>query len=247
MELIILGCHGPYPPAGGACSGYLVREGDSAILLDCGNGVLSRLQEYMPFGKLDAVFLSHLHADHLSDLLIMRYGLEIAYSQGVRSDPLPLYAPTEPLVEYERLPYKNAYELKPISENKAVRVGPFIITFKLGVHAVPAYALRVETSTGLLVYSGDTEAYPVLRGIAAGADIFLCEANYLESDLEAGLPNHLSAGEAARIAAEAGVKRLLLTHLHPERDAADSLAEAHKFFPAAELAQEGQSYRVEEI
>ncbi len=239
MKLTILGCYGPYPPAGGACSGYLVSEEGCNILLDCGNGILSRLQKHLSFQELHAVILSHLHADHISDLMIMRYGLELAYNRGLRDKPLPLYAPPEPVVEFGRLPYKNAYNLTSISEYRELKIGPFTILFKAGIHAVPAFSMRIESPSGVLVYSGDTEYHKGLKVVAEGADLFLCEANYLEADIDAGLPNHLSAAKAAQVAAAAGVKRLILTHLYPERDPALTLVEAAKNYSAAELAREG--------
>jgi len=224
MQLTILGCYGPYPPAGGACSGYLVQEEDCNLLLDCGNGVLSRLQEFIAYQDLDAVLLSHLHADHISDLMIMRYGLMQSRKGDSVDHPLPLYTPKEPAEDFNRLPY------------------PFKITVSAGVHAVPVFGFRLESSSGILVYSGDTEMNQNIGPFAAAADLLLCEANYLEEDIAAGLPNHLSAAQAAAIAAEAGVKKLLLTHLHPERDSSLYLAEAQKLFPAAELARERFTY-----
>jgi ribonuclease BN (tRNA processing enzyme) len=245
LKLTVLGCYGPYPVAGGACSGYLVQEAGCNILLDCGNGVLSRLQEYMDFLNLDAVLISHLHADHLSDLMIMRYGLELAYKNGLRAQPLPLYAPAEPLTEYGRLPYKNAYLVKEISEDLVLEIGPFQIKVAVGVHAVPSFGFRLETDSAILVYSGDTEFNNRLTGLAKGADLFLCEANYLDEDIAAGLSNHLSAAQAAKIAAEAAVKKLILTHLHPQRNSDLYCLEAEKYFSLTELAREGKTYSVE--
>ena len=242
MQLTVLGCYGPYPPAGGACSGYLVREDDFNLLIDCGNGVLSRLQEHLKFWQLDAVILSHLHADHYSDIMIMRYGLEMAFKLGLRSEPLLLCAPSEPSAEFERLPYKKAYAVSALSGDEELQLGPFTIKTVFGLHAVPSLALSIQSHAGTLVYSGDTEHYQGLIEFASGADIFLCEANYLDADIEAGLPNHLSSTQAAKIAASAGVRKLLLTHHHPERDPALSLAEAVKYFPTAEPAKEGKSY-----
>lgn len=242
MQLTVLGCYGPYPPAGGACSGYLLESGGTALLLDCGNGVLSRLQQHLPFWKLDAVILSHLHADHCADLSVMRYGLEMAYNRRLRSEPLPLYAPAEPSAEFERLPYKNAYNVKKIIEGDKLSLGPFSVSFNFGVHAVPSVGIRIETAEAGLVYSGDTEYHSGLEELARGARLFLCEANYLEADLNAGLRNHLSAGQAARIAAAAGVKELVLTHHHPESDPAAVLDESAKHFPSAGLAVEGKTY-----
>ncbi len=244
MQLTILGRYGPYPPAGGACSGYLVQEDGCNLLLDCGNGVLSRLQEYINYKELDAVFISHLHADHFSDLMIMRYGLILAQKHGLCDQPLPIYAPPEPADDLVRLSYKSAYDLKAIYETLEIKVGSIIITVVAGVHAVPSFCFRLESPSGTLIYSGDTEINQKLAPFAAGADLFLCEANYLDEDIAAGLPNHLSAAQAASIAAEAGVKKLVLTHLHPERDSAIYLAEAKKHFSETELAQERFKYAI---
>ncbi len=244
MELTVLGCYGPYPPAGGACSGYLLQESGCSILIDCGNGVLSRLQEHLRFIELDAVILSHLHADHYSDIMIMRYGLEIAYNKGLRTAPLPLYAPGEPQAEFERLPYKNAYSVNKINDQESFKIGPFTITVQAGVHAVKSYSLRLQSPAGVLVYSGDTEDYSGLEMFAGDADLFLCEANYLQAEIENGLPNHLSAAQAGRIAALAGAKKLLLTHHHAERDLLLLLSEAEKHFPGAQMAREGEKYQV---
>jgi len=244
MQLTVLGCYGPYPPAGGACSGYLVQEAGCNILLDCGNGVLSRLQEFIDYRDLDVVLLSHLHADHLSDLMIMRYGLMLNPKSKLSDQPLPLYAPPEPAGEFERLPYKSAYAVNALNEHSAFDIGPFTITVSSGVHAVPSFSFRLESPTASLVYSGDTEINQNLAPFAKSADLFLCEANYLEADITAGLTNHLSAAQAAMIAAEAGAKKLLLTHLHPQRNSSLYLAEARKYYLAAELAQERFIYQI---
>lgn len=244
MQLTVLGCYGPYPPAGGACSGYLIRDSGVKLLVDCGNGVLSRLQEHMNFWQLDAVILSHLHADHFADLMIMRYGLQMAYEKGLRSEPLPVYTPSEPAVEYERLPYKNAYTIKALSGDEDLQIGPFKISFRNGLHAIPSLALRIDSDSGIMVYSGDTEYHEGIEDFAAGANLFLCEANYLEKDIAEGLANHLSSAQAARMAAGASVGKLLLTHHHPERQMAVSLDEARRYYPSVKAAREGFTYDI---
>ncbi|MDY6826127.1 MAG: MBL fold metallo-hydrolase [Bacillota bacterium] len=246
MQLTVLGCYGPYPAAGKACSGYLLQEDSCSLLLDCGNGVFSRLQEHFPFYELAAVFLSHLHADHISDVFIMRYGLEMAFKNSLRSEPLRLYAPVEPVAEFSRLSYKNAYRVEPLGEGGELTVGPFTIYTASGIHAVPSLAMRVECSNKKLAYSADTEYCQDLVDLAEGVDFFLCEANYREEDIRAGLPNHLSAAQAAGIARKAGVGRLVLTHHHPERDPEDAIREAAKIFPVVEAAREGKTYIIQE-
>ncbi len=242
MKLTVLGCFGPYPPAGGCCSGYLLQEDNCNLLVDCGNGVLSRLQHHLDYKKLNSVILSHLHADHYSDIMIMRFGLEISFQQGERFEPLPLYAPAQPETEFERLPYKNAYNVSALEPGQTLQIGPFTILPREGVHAIPSMAFRIRTASGIFVYSGDTEFDSGLEEFASGADLFLCEANFLEEDIEKGAPNHLSSAQAAQIAAAAGVKRLCLTHHHPERNLDQYLAEAQKYFPEVEAAREGQTY-----
>ena len=94
MKLTILGCNGPYPAAGGACSGYLLESdsGDTCILIDCGTGALANLMASGALDRLDAVVLSHLHYDHMSDMLPMQYALQF----DPRPTPLPVYAPEAP-------------------------------------------------------------------------------------------------------------------------------------------------------
>ncbi len=244
MQLTVLGCFGPYPPAGGCCSGYLLQEDNCNLLIDCGNGVLSRLQQHLDYRQLDAVILTHLHADHYSDIMIMRYGLEISFQQGERLEPLPLYAPAQPETEYERLPYKNAYSVSALEPGQTLQIGPFTILAREGIHAIPSMAFKIRTASGICVYSGDTEFDSGLEQFAFGADLFLCEANFLEADIEKGAPNHLSSAQAAQIASAAGVKKLYLTHHHPERELGKCLAEAKKFFPEVEVAREGETYQV---
>lgn len=243
MRLTVLGCYGPYPAAGGACSGYLLEEGGSRILIDCGSGVLSRLQHHARPWELRAVLLSHLHSDHISDLAVMRYALDYAQSQGLwQCGPLPLYSPPEPAGEANKLLYKELFELLALSPLQPLQIGPFSFTFLETIHSLPCLAMRIETKKGTLVYSGDSEYFDGLVEFAGGADLFLCEANFQEEDMARSSSNHLSATGAARLAAHAGVKRLLLTHLHPERRPAITLEEAQEYYPAAELAREGETY-----
>ena len=89
MKLTVLGCNGPYPAPGGACSGYLLQEGDTGVLRDCGAGVLAQLEKHMPPQNLTAIVLSHLHYDHMSDMLPLIYrcpGLPVLCSGGVASN-----------------------------------------------------------------------------------------------------------------------------------------------------------------
>ncbi len=246
MKLTVLGCYGPYPPAGGACSGYLVEFEEWKLLLDCGNGVLSRLQHFIEPHQLDAVVLTHLHSDHISDCFILRYAIKAAFKQGRRTRPLPLFAPSRPAEDYERLTDPGIFQVQPIRDAETLTFGPLQLSFLRTVHSVSCYAVKITVagSPQTVVYSGDTEYFPDLADFARGASLLLCEANFLQRDLLAEQINHMSARQAGILGKQAGVKRLVLTHLLPYREGEAYLAEASKEFEAVELAQEGEVYPI---
>lgn len=209
MRLTILGNNGPFPSAGGACSGYLMEHEDTKILLDCGNGVMSNLLKVCKIDDLDAIILSHLHADHISDLFILRYALS---QQGIS---IPIYAPSSPKEEYERLHYKNAYDLYPISEDLQLTIGSLSIYFCELQHALQNYGMCIEVEGKKFVYTGDMEYDEKVIEFARDADILLIESGVLERDLENN-PPHISAKQACKIGKETNAKKLLLTHFHPK-------------------------------
>src|SRR5438045_3116411 len=90
MRLTVLGKSPSWQDADGACSGYLVEDGDSCALVDCGNGVFSKLRRFRDYATVDAVVVSHLHADHFLDLVPYSYALT--------------YAPRRPPVPIQRWP-----------------------------------------------------------------------------------------------------------------------------------------------
>ena len=241
MRLTILGCYGPYPAAGQSCSGYLVQEGDTSVLLDCGNGVLSRLRYHVEPWDLDAVILSHLHSDHVSDMMIIRYAMMVKRIKEPGA-PLRVYAPAEPQIEYERLAYKDYVTTHAVTEESSVTLDNLQITFSRGAHPVPSHLITVQSKAKKLVYSGDTEFFPEMSQRIQGADLFLCEANYLREDIQKGYVNHLASYQAANAALEGDVKRLILTHHHPERQQQETLQEAREIFKNSELAKADQQY-----
>lgn len=244
MKVTVLGRYGPYAPAGGCCSGYLVQGREGNVMLDCGNGTFSRLQEYLPYWELDGIILSHLHLDHVADCFIARYALETAREKGKRSRPLKVYAPPDPKEIYGLLPYRGSVLVEPLDPGGSLSIGDLSFEFLPTAHSRDCCSIRVQQGGKVLVYSGDTEYFDGLAGFARGCHLFLCEANYLARDLERGRRNHLAASQAAQVARAAGVQRLILTHLHPENPPGDTLAEASREFDRVELAEEGKTLEV---
>lgn len=236
MKLTILGNNGPFPAAGSACSGYLLSHAGKNVLLDCGNGVLSNLQKFIRFEELDAIILTHLHSDHISDMNVLKYALQIKRKRGLTDKLMEVYAPKEPYGEYERLDVKDAFILKGIDQDTVLDIGDMRLTFSKMVHPSPDFAVRVECSGRVFVYSGDTSWCESIISFGEGADLMLLDAGLLERDYTDGAV-HLTATQCGKVAKQAGAKRLLLTHFWPEYDKSELLAEARLSFPGAETAE----------
>ena len=222
MELAVLGRYGPYPRIGGACSGYLVRQGQTQILVDCGAGVLARLIAETELGALDAVVLSHLHYDHCSDMGVLRYALEQLEKRGGCKLPLPVYAPKTPL-DVHRLVEYPAFAPQAMADGQAATVGELTLTFHATEHPVETYAMRILGGGSTLFYTADTGYFDALPALCRGADVLLADACYLDADLSGNAPVHLTARQAGMLAKEAGVKRVLLTHLWGGADTVEAV------------------------
>lgn len=245
MKITVLGNYGPYPKAGGACSGFLVDDGTTKLVLDFGNGVLSRLQQHIDIEEISAIILSHLHSDHMSDIMILRYGVDIKMCRGSMRDGITVYAPSEPQEEFERMRYKDALNLIPINEQNILEFGSLTVEFKKMQHGYTDYAICIKCKGKKFVYSGDTSPNEDLIEFAKGADLFLCEAGLLERDEKSIRAMHLTAKEAGMIATKAGVKRLLLTHFYPEFRLEQYLNETGSVYNGIfEIAAENKSYFV---
>lgn len=243
MKLTVLGCWAPYPRVSGACSGYLLQENGSSLLIDTGNGVLSRLLQHMDIQDLDGVLLSHLHPDHLMDIYSLRHAIESANREGHMDRTVPLYLPTGPAEDFNRIKeFTKAFTIRVIDElpePKEAHIAGFKVKFTPGKHNLPAYSISIEGNKRF-VYSGDTAYQEDLITLAGGADVFLCEASGLDTDREYLKENHLTARQAGQLAKAAGVKRLMITHFYPEYALSELQKQAEEGFGrAVELAREG--------
>ena len=245
MQLTILGNYGCFPAAGGACSGYLLEHGETRVLLDCGNGVLSRLQRYCRIEQLDAIVLSHLHFDHTADLLILKYALESKRALGEPINRIPLYLPATPDERARLLADETVFAPAYLSDGNVVKIGALAFRFARMEHSIESYAMVIHAEGKQITYSGDTIATPRLAEAARGSDLFLCEAGVAPGEISRQRSGpHLTARQAAEIAAEARVGRLLLTHFWFEADKAMILSQAQTAFPSAVLAEEYIRYTV---
>jgi ribonuclease BN (tRNA processing enzyme) len=228
MRLTVLGCAGSFPGPEAACSAYLVEAEGFRLLIDFGSGSLSALQRYAGIGAVDAILLTHLHCDHMLDACT--YVVVRRYAPGGPMPALPVYAP---LGAAERISAAYSAENEPVDDvytfyalqPGTFPIGPFTVTADRVNHPIETYGVRIEHNGGVLAYSSDTAPCDSLLRLAQGADLFLCEASYLD-----GVDNppdlHLTGGEAGEAATKADVGKLLLTHLVPAWASEASTVEA---------------------
>ena len=229
IELTVLGCSGSYgAPAGGACSGYLVRAGGVTIWLDCGNGTLPALMRHADPTELSAVVITHVHPDHCVDL----YGLHVLNRYGLERLGLPVYAPGG-LEETMRAlvgEWGGAFDWVAVGDEQRIDIGPVGLRFSRTDHPPPTLAVEIAHDGKRLVYTSDTGPLWSPDVFDPGADLLLSEATYEHNDIRS--PLHISARQAGEKAKAAGARRLMITHLWPTVDPNVSVAEASAAFGA---------------
>ena len=231
MDLTIVGCSGSFPGPDSAASCYLVAADGFRLLLDLGNGGLGALQNYADPAGVDAVCLSHLHADHCLDMC--GYHVFRTYHPAGPLPPIPVYGPAGSAGRLDRAlgsdahPMAEVFDFVPLGPG-TMQIGPVTVTVAHMNHPVETFGFRLEHGGKVIAYSADTGPTEHLVGLADGADVLLCEASFLDGpDLRADL--HLTARQAGEHAARAGAG-LVLTHLVPWHSRERSLAEAAASF-----------------
>lgn len=237
MRLHILGCRAGMPADGQPSSGYLVEDGDSALLLDCGPGIATALTRPAHSRELAGVLISHLHLDHCHDLLPLGKSLIMnSFGNGAplaMTEPaltgdghprIPLYVPrgaTDVLDRWAELfpvgtvplldrAFEVAFDVCEYAPDETIRIAGLEVVPHLLRHAAPNCGMRVSADELTLAYTGDTGLHGGLVELARDADLLLAECSLDRPDISEH--GHLCAEDAARVAAAAGVGALVLTH-----------------------------------
>ncbi|MGD8193608.1 MBL fold metallo-hydrolase [Herbiconiux sp. P18] len=256
MQLTVLGTATPYPRPGNACSGYLLQGepsaegGRTALWIDAGTGTLAELQRHVAPDRLDAIWISHRHADHSADLLVAYYALR--FGAALPAAPIPLIAPEgmlDRLAAYlgpssvDELP--RVFDHRPMSGFGDLRVGSLDLSWGAVQHGVPAFGLTVDEGERRFAYSGDTAPCGSLEEIGEKADLFLIEAGYDAAVPRGEAPVHHTPDDAGRTAAAAGAGRLVLTHVADTITADDAVSRASVLFDGAvDLARPGAVFTI---
>lgn len=210
MRCTVIGCWGGSCPKNEACSGYLLEQNGFYLLLDCGSGVLSVLQNVLELKDLHHILLSHFHFDHYSDAGSALYARLIETRLHVTDQPLQFWGPEHP--KLNELCWPPYSEITVIDEHRELQIGPFRCTFMKTRHPLPCMAMRIESAGSTLVYTADSAYFQGLAGFCRGADLLISECS-LYAPHDGGPAGHLNAEQVGKLAAEAGVRQLMFSHL----------------------------------
>jgi ribonuclease BN (tRNA processing enzyme) len=246
VKLTVVGCSGSGPGPFSAASCYLVEHDGFRLLLDLGNGAFGSLLGLVDPGTIDAVFLSHLHADHCLD--VAPFVVWHRYSGRSPGRRVPLYAPAGAerrlalAYDGEDADLTDVFDFQVVTVGEST-IGPFAVRTARTAHPVECHAIRLTADGRSLVYTGDTGPCDRIVELARGADVLLAEAAHPPAP---GLPQglHLTGREAGEHAAAAGVGRLLLTHVPAWVDEIAQLFTASAVFPESELVRTAATYEI---
>jgi ribonuclease BN (tRNA processing enzyme) len=263
VRITVLGKSPAWQDSDGACSGYLVEDGDWCLLVDCGSGVFSKLRRFRDYIDVDAVVITHMHADHFLDLIPFACALTYApRQQPVAVERWPqaacracpqLLVPSgateilRTIASAGGQPYllDQAFAMSEYDTSATVELGTLSLRFQPVPHFLPSNAIQVRCEAGgRFTFGADHGPTDALDGFADDSDLLILEAT-LPRPERAGPRGHLTPGEAGEHAARCNAGRLVLTHISDELDADWALAEAQRAFAGpVEVAREGAVYEV---
>lgn len=242
MKLTVIGFWGGYPAPNGASSLYIIEKDDITVALDFGSGGLLKLQQYMLVTKLDAVILSHYHADHIADIGVLQHALLVdSYITG-HTKKLPIYGHKEDELQFSLLDsdYTEGIAYDPQAE---LTIGTLSIQFLKTNHSVPCYGMRITDGQSTIIYTADTAYQSSWLDFSENANLLLADCNFY-ADQDGQAAGHMTSKDAAFIAQQANVDTLVLSHLPQYGDHQQLVQEARNVFSGTvKLAYEGMTWK----
>jgi ribonuclease BN (tRNA processing enzyme) len=224
LRLTVLGCSTAAPDPATPTAGFLVEWGDTAVLLDVGQGVIRNLQKVLDPHDLAAIVIGHMHADHYLDLVGLRY----LYPWGEPApDPLPIHLPPGGRARLDALStavserdgfFDAAFTAVEYEPDTVLTIGELRLRFVRGRHYVPAWGVVIDAPDGSrLAYTGDTGPSASVEDGVRGADVLLVESALWSADHDDEERGHLTPEEAIDLARRAEARSAILVHYAPSR------------------------------
>jgi ribonuclease BN (tRNA processing enzyme) len=236
MKLTFLGTSAAYSGKNEGCASFIMSNEGNNYIIDTGPGCVSFLQNYIGFRDINGILLSHLHADHVSDIYTLRYAIYSAQRDGLMDRPVPIYMPKSPKKTFKfiREVVKTEFSIIAITEKTRLELGGIAVLFKKAEHPIETYSVKFIESGNkterTLVYTADTGYHSGLVNFCRNADVIIADATLQNSDIELEKLGHMTAQRAGTLAEEANAEKLILTHFWPEYDKNISIREAQKSF-----------------
>lgn len=251
MKLKVLGIMSPYAMSmKNNCPGFLITEGETNIMLDCGSGSHKLLNIPNDLNNLN-IFLSHLHRDHYNDVFILQYASFTNHNLKRLEKPIRIWLPKTPEDRFKDVTSeKDAFaNYHVINELRITHIENLQVSFLKTNHPLETYAIKVTNKEHTIVYTSDTSfsAKDKMVKFAESADLLICESSLLTSYGFPEINSHLTAKQAAIIAKEANVKQLMLTHFWPEEEPENFVKEAKEVFQNVIAAYEGKIIDISKI
>lgn len=236
MKLTIVGSSGSMSGPTSAASCYLVQApgidpetGESrlwSLVMDIGPGGFGQLWTYLEPRDLDALLITHGHADHMAD--VISFQVYLRWNPGGTLEGMPLYGPSQirdrvhQIDGYMTHKEKCTFDHRTVEAGSTFQVGPMTVTAFPGNHPVESYGFRIEGPSvngdgpATIAYTGDTDMCEGMKSMAAGVDLLLAECGFTEDVKTRGI--HLTGKRAGELALESGAKATVLTHIQPWTD-----------------------------
>ncbi len=252
MKVTILGAGAAYPGPGETGSGFLFQQDNTNLLVDCGNGVLSNLQQFITLPDITDIYISHMHADHFFDLVPFRYALYYGHENSLNYKPR-LHLPPEGIrvlgqvvsyfAETDTF-FDDAFETSEYQAGQTIKLPDFDLNPTEVKHYIKSYGVSV-LGDHKAAYSSDSGVCEGLLELAKNADFFICN---IGNSLDSGRANswgHLNPETAGTLAEEADVNRMVISHIRPGNDKEEYIKRtAVNYHGLLELARVGKSFEI---
>lgn len=254
MNLQVLGHWMGAAYDGGAASSYIISDQNTNVLFDCGPGTLPMLQKQDLLNRLDSIIISHIHQDHYLDIIPMGSIWFLSTLNITEWKKLKLFLPAGDAKNFITTVSQNmimgenrfdkVFETVEYDDKDTFDIGTLHITFKRTQHPAVCFSPRVTNGESTIVYTADTGYFPELVDHARGADLLLAEASTPEYDPAMEKKGHMCGEETGKLATEASVGRLVLTHFGPKHDDQERIYRGAKktFKGTVDLASTGVVY-----
>ena len=245
MKLVILGSGTSVPHAQRASAAHWLETDSGTLLLDCSPDAAHRMaEEQLDWPNLDVIWISHFHLDHLGGLATFLFGTRWAPQTQHRQKPLVIYGGAglrtllrtfDEANDYKLFKQSFAVEVREVAAGEEFDVLPGLRMFTTSTpHTRESMAIRVtDTNDASFVYTSDTGYADEIADFARGADLLLMECSFWRNK---PMNTHLELADAMKIAHLAGPRKVVLTHLYPEWDGVDLVAEAGRLWDGEVIA-----------